>query len=71
MKFNLFLKIQRGVVTIPKSVSKARLQENFEINGFQLSEDDMKILNSLNCNKRYLHHQWVDNHPHFPFAVEF
>jgi len=63
--------IQRGVVTIPKSVSKARLQENFDINSFQLSEDDMTILNSLNCNERYLHHHWVENHPHFPFAVEF
>jgi len=63
--------IQRGVIVIPKSVSKTRLQENFDINGFELSEDDMEILDSLNCNERYLHHRWVEDHKHFPFAVDF
>lgn len=63
--------IQRDVVVIPKSVSKSRLQENFDIEGFQLSQEDIEILDSLNCNERYLHHRWVEDHPHFPFAVEF
>lgn len=56
---------------IPKSVSKTRIQENFDINDFLLSEEEMQKLNSLDCNERYLHHDWVIDHPDFPFAIEF
>lgn len=63
--------IQRGIAVIPKSVSKARIEENFSVSSFQLSDEDMTKLNSLDRNERYLHHEWVADHPYFPFAIEF
>ncbi|KAM6918503.1 glyoxal reductase isoform 2-T2 [Xenentodon cancila] len=39
--------VQNGVVTIPKSVKKNRIQENCEVFGFQLEEEDMVAVGSL------------------------
>lgn len=44
--------IQRGVITIPKSVTKSRILENFSIFDFELSPEDVKYLDSFNCNGR-------------------
>jgi len=38
---------QRGVVAIPKSVKKERIQENFNIFDFELSTDDMEAIATL------------------------
>lgn len=46
--------IQRGHIVIPKSVTKSRIQSNFDIFNFELTEDDMANLNGLNRNKRYV-----------------
>nr|XP_046243220.1 aldo-keto reductase family 1 member A1-A isoform X1 [Scatophagus argus]XP_046243221.1 aldo-keto reductase family 1 member A1-A isoform X1 [Scatophagus argus] len=46
--------IQRGVVCIPKSVTPTRIQQNLQVFDFCLSEDDMKLIGSLNCNKRFI-----------------
>jgi diketogulonate reductase-like aldo/keto reductase len=39
--------IQRGVVAIPKSVHKERIEENFNIFDFELSSSDMEAISSL------------------------
>ena len=39
--------IQRGVVAIPKSVHKERIEENFNIFNFRLSEEDMNAISGL------------------------
>jgi 2,5-diketo-D-gluconate reductase A len=39
--------VQRGVVTIPKTVSRERMAENFNIFDFQLSEDEMAQIQTL------------------------
>ena len=44
--------IQNGVVTIPKSTKKERVKENSDIWDFDLSTDDMRILNNLHQNLR-------------------
>ncbi|MDG5788970.1 aldo/keto reductase [Evansella sp. AB-P1] len=44
--------LQNGVVTIPKSIKRHRIEENANIFDFELSESDMNKINSLNENKR-------------------
>ena len=39
--------VQRGVVVIPKSVHKARIEENFQIWDFTLTEEEMQRISSL------------------------
>ncbi|KAI3374976.1 hypothetical protein L3Q82_021503 [Scortum barcoo] len=39
--------IQNGVVTIPKSIKKSRIQENCQVFGFQLEDSDMAALGRL------------------------
>lgn len=39
--------IQRGVVVIPKSVRADRMAENFDVFGFELTDDDMTRINGL------------------------
>uniref|UniRef100_A0A3B5AC63 Prostaglandin F synthase-like n=1 Tax=Stegastes partitus TaxID=144197 RepID=A0A3B5AC63_9TELE len=44
--------IQTGIVTIPKSTKKSRVQENWEVLKFQLEEADMAALTSLHDGRR-------------------
>lgn len=44
--------IQRGHVVIPKSVTKARIQTNFEVFDFELSDADIAEINTFECNGR-------------------
>lgn len=39
--------IQRGIVVIPKSVRKERMQQNFDVFDFTLSDEDMKVMATL------------------------
>lgn len=42
---------QRGVVAIPKTVHKKRMEENFNIFDFELSAEDMEAIKTLDSNK--------------------
>ena len=42
---------QRGVVAIPKSVRKERMEENINIFDFELSADDLKAIATLDTNQ--------------------
>lgn len=44
--------LQLGVSTIPKSSNRARLQENFEVFDFQISDEDMMAINAFHENFR-------------------
>ena len=46
--------IQQGVIPIPKSGNPARLQENIHIFDFDLTSDELNVIDSLNENYKYL-----------------
>uniref|UniRef100_A0A8C3TAN5 NADP-dependent oxidoreductase domain-containing protein n=2 Tax=Chelydra serpentina TaxID=8475 RepID=A0A8C3TAN5_CHESE len=46
--------LQRGIVVLFKSFTRKRIEENFQVFDFQLSEEDMKTIDGLNKNLRYL-----------------
>lgn len=62
--------IQRGHVVIPKSVTKARIQSNFEVFDFELTEDDIKLITTFDCNGRLVPITSAANHPYHPFENE-
>ena len=43
---------QRGLAVIPKSNSRARVQENFQATDFVLTEEDIKQISSLDRGLR-------------------
>ncbi len=45
--------LQKGVVTIPKSVHPERIRSNADIFDFEIDDDDMKQIDSLDKNYRY------------------
>ena len=49
--------IQKGIVAIPKSTHKERIEENFDIFDFELSEEDMTKLAKLDANKSTVDHE--------------
>lgn len=56
--------IQRGIVVIPKSIHKNRMEENFNVFDFKLSTEDMKEMNSLDKHES----QFFDHRD--PVAIE-
>lgn len=50
--------LQSGVVIIPKSVHKDRMEQNFDIFDFELNKDEMKKLKALDTGESlfFSHH---------------
>uniref|UniRef100_A0A1A7XC09 Aldo-keto reductase family 1, member D1 n=1 Tax=Iconisemion striatum TaxID=60296 RepID=A0A1A7XC09_9TELE len=67
LRFN----IQRGVVVIPKSFNPARIAENFDIFDFSLAEDEMKAVDSLNKDIRFVELLMWSDHPEYPFHDKY
>ncbi|WP_462317870.1 aldo/keto reductase [Marinilabilia sp.] len=44
--------LQKGVVTIPKSVNKERIEANADVFDFEISEEDMARIDQLDCDGR-------------------
>lgn len=63
--------IQIGASPIPKSVTKSRIQQNFDIFDFELTEKDMAIMDGLNQNRRACLLLDAAAHPEYPFAIDF
>ncbi|KAJ9598320.1 hypothetical protein L9F63_010998 [Diploptera punctata] len=63
--------IQHGVVPIPKSSNRKRLEENFNVFGFQLSCEEMDSIDALNKNIRIAYFPKAIKHKDYPFHIEF
>ncbi|XP_028666715.1 aldo-keto reductase family 1 member A1-B [Erpetoichthys calabaricus] len=68
---------QRGVVTIPKSVTPSRILQNIQVFDFTLLDKEMKTMANINKNWRYIvPMKTVDGksvprdagHPYYPFS---
>lgn len=44
--------IQSGILTIPKSVHADRIRQNAQVFDFELSDEEMKIIDEMNQNRR-------------------
>ncbi|XP_022212913.1 1,5-anhydro-D-fructose reductase [Drosophila obscura] len=59
---------QSGIIVIPRSVSKQHMQDNFKrIWDFELAIDDVKAIDGLDCNGRFMTMKAAYGHPHHPF----
>lgn len=63
--------IDRGLVVIPKSVTKARIEDNMKVFDFKLSEDEIKELETFDRGFRFCGLEWIKDHKHYPFHEEF
>ncbi|CAG5053251.1 unnamed protein product [Parnassius apollo] len=59
--------IQYGVIPIPKSVHKERVEENINVFGFELTPDEMKKLAEFNKDYRVVWPSFWQDHPYYPF----
>ncbi|XP_037703910.1 aldo-keto reductase family 1 member C1 homolog isoform X1 [Choloepus didactylus] len=63
--------IQRGVVVLAKSFNEKRIRENMQVFDFQLTPEDMKVLDGVNRNLRYVNYDFAIGHPEYPFTEEY
>ncbi|XP_063632234.1 aldo-keto reductase family 1 member B1-like isoform X1 [Cydia splendana] len=59
--------IDRGVIVIPKSVTKSRIASNFEVFDFKLSKEDLDLIDSFNVNGRFVPMTASLGHKFHPF----
>jgi len=63
--------LERGHIVIPKSVTKSRIASNFDVFDFKLSNEDVALINSFDCNGRVCHLNWVKDHKDYPFNIPY
>lgn len=65
--------VQRNVVVIPKSTNHGRIMKNADVFDFELTDEDLKGLESLDCNDRYIgtFFNIFSDHPNYPFNEPF
>lgn len=67
--------LQLDVIVIPKSASPERIKANIDLFDFELTEDEVKLLCSLDQGVKgrifnFLFFKGVENHPNYPFKSE-
>lgn len=63
--------LQNGLVPIPKSVTKQRIEENIDVFDFKLTEDEVKLIDTYNTGERVIHFLESRTAKQFPFNIEF
>lgn len=59
--------IQRGLIAIPKSSNKDRLKQNIDIFDFQITPEEIKAIESFECNGRVVPADELKENIHYPF----
>ncbi|CAH0716832.1 unnamed protein product, partial [Brenthis ino] len=59
--------VQRGVVPIPKSTKKERIELNIDIFDFELTSEEMDTLSKFNQDYRVVWPSFWQDHPYYPF----
>ncbi|KAM8910018.1 aldo-keto reductase family 1 member D1-like [Spinachia spinachia] len=67
LRFN----VQRRVVVIPKSFNPSRIEENIQIFDFALSDAEMKAVEGLNKDIRFVELLMWSDHPEYPFHDDY
>ncbi|KAM9311508.1 aldo-keto reductase family 1 member C15-like [Gastrophryne carolinensis] len=63
--------LQRGIVVLAKSFTAERIRQNFQVFDFELSAEDMKSLDGVNKNMRYLSIDDWKASPKYPYNEEY
>ncbi|XP_069086142.1 3-alpha-hydroxysteroid dehydrogenase-like [Pleurodeles waltl] len=63
--------LQRGIVVLAKSFNPEHIKQNIQVFDFQLTPEDMKALDGLNKNLRYMDLKMDTKNPEYPFNDEF
>lgn len=63
--------IDRGVVVIPKTVTKERILDNINIFDFMLTEDEIEELETFDRGFRFCALEWIKEHKYYPFTTEY
>ncbi|KAK7099566.1 1,5-anhydro-D-fructose reductase-like isoform X2 [Littorina saxatilis] len=63
--------VQQDISIVPKSVTPARIEENFKIFDFRLTPEEMAQLINLNKNFRNYGEEIAVDHKYYPFKAEF
>ncbi|XGW20061.1 hypothetical protein V3C99_003687, partial [Haemonchus contortus] len=62
--------VDRNIAIIPKSVNPSRIVENFQLFDFELTCDDIELLESTKHCQRLFFNDFLAGHPEDPFAGE-
>lgn len=59
--------IQRNVIVIPKSTNRERLKQNLNVFDFEITPEEMVIVESFDCNGRVVPALELKDSPNYPF----
>ena len=62
--------VERGVIVIPKTVTKSRLEENADIFDFSLSPEDLASIDTLDTGRRLVEIEAMAHSKYYPFGEE-
>jgi len=63
--------LQRDLIVLTRSSSAARMKENIQVYDFELLDDDMAQINSLNKNFRAYKLEWWEHSQYWPFHEDY